>query len=47
MTEYTTINVRPETRDRLRQAGISGDSMDVIINRALDALDQKGETNGI
>jgi hypothetical protein len=34
-----TITVKDETHSRLRNAGISGESMDVIINRALDALD--------
>jgi 5-methylcytosine-specific restriction endonuclease McrA len=32
-----TITVKDETHLRLRNAGISGESMDVIINRALDA----------
>ena len=31
-----TITVKDDTHWRLRQAGISGESMDVIINRALD-----------
>lgn len=38
-----TITVKDETHSRLRNAGISGESMDVIINRALDALDFYGE----
>ena len=43
-----TITVKDETHARLRQAGISGESMDLIINRALDALNnkRKGEKNG-
>jgi len=36
-----TITVKDETHTRLRNAGISGESMDVIINRALDSLDEK------
>ena len=38
-----TITVKDETHARLRQAGISGESMDVIITKALDALDFYGE----
>jgi hypothetical protein len=34
-----TITVKDETHARIQKAGIYGDSMDVIINRALDALD--------
>ena len=38
-----TITVKDETHARLRQAGISGESMDVIITRLLDENDKKGE----
>jgi len=37
-----TITVKDETHARLQKAGTYSDSMDSIINRALDALDQKG-----
>ena len=36
-----TITVKDETHARLQNAGIYGDSMDTIINRALDALEQR------
>jgi len=35
-----TITVKDETHARLRQAGISGESMDVIITRLLDVKDK-------
>jgi cytochrome c553 len=34
--EMKTITVKDETHARLRRSGISGESMDVIINRLLD-----------
>jgi hypothetical protein len=37
-----TITVKDETHARLREAGISGESMDVIINRTLDCWDKHG-----
>jgi hypothetical protein len=44
----TTISVNKETRERLEdvrqsQRGARNESLDSVINRALDALDQKGE----
>ena len=38
-----TITVKDETHARLRKAGTYDDSMDTIINRALDALDKEGD----
>jgi len=32
----TTIQVRPETRDRLKDLGKKGDTYDEIINRLID-----------
>ena len=40
-TVYKTITVKDGTHARLRQAGISGESMDIIINRALDCLESE------
>jgi len=46
MVEYKSINVKPETHTRLRQAGISGESMDTIINRLLDYKDTSNYERG-
>ena len=35
-----TVTVKDETHIRLREAGVYGDSMDTIINRALDCLEK-------
>jgi hypothetical protein len=43
MKDYKSINVRPQTHTRLRKAGISGESMDIIINRLLDCDDKRNE----
>jgi hypothetical protein len=40
-----TITVKDETHTRLRNAGISGESMDVIINRLLDEHYKEGGEN--
>ena len=37
-----TITVKDETHTRIRKNGISGESMDLIINKALDALEKRG-----
>ena len=44
----TTISVSKQTRERLEDArnpqrGARNESLDSVINRGLDALDQKGE----
>jgi hypothetical protein len=34
--EYTSIRIKPETRDRLQKAGRKGETYDQIVNRLLD-----------
>ena len=38
----TTLQVRTETRDRLKSIGMKGESYDTIINRILDKESSKG-----
>ena len=41
--EKTTIAIKVSTRDRIKDNGVMGDDYDIVIIRALDALDH---TNG-
>ena len=40
---FTTIQIRSETRDRLKLVGMKGESYDAVINRILDKESCKGQ----
>lgn len=44
-TKYITITVRRTTHTRMTQLGKMNESYDTLINRALDALEDKREAN--
>ena len=39
----TTIAIDEETRDRLKKHGSMGDSFDTVINRVIDAYEERKE----
>ena len=39
--KYTSLNVRPETAERVKKCGTYGESMDQIINKILDSYGRR------
>ena len=43
--KQTSIQLSPETKDRLTKLGLKGDTYDTIVNRLLDKLGKKKVTS--
>ena len=41
MAKQTTVQLEPGTRDRLKQAGVKGETYDQVMNRLLDFWEQE------